>query len=124
ANSGVSFEDIATGSGWTTRPFLNDDRARIIDAISASPNAAYFVGLLDTNGDGTISNEEVSAYEFTSTAGNPNGQVNAYRALRTVDAPYEVKSKGKAIYLQDTWTLDKLTVNAGLRAEEWSHFGS
>ena len=29
-----------------------------------------------------------------------------------------------AVYLQDTWTLDQWTINAGIRAEEWKHYDS
>src|SRR3546814_2881433 len=69
---------------------------------------------------GTVEADEVNAYQFTSTAGNPGGQVNAYRIVQSTVAPYQVQSKGKALYLQDTWTMNKWTVNAGVRAEEWS----
>src|SRR3546814_19710208 len=79
---------------------------------------------MDTNGNGIVDADEVNAYQFTSTAGNPNGQVNAYRIVQSTVAPYQVQSKGKALYLQDTWTMNKWTVNAGVRAEQWSHFSS
>lgn len=124
AFAGTTFNDFVSNSAWTARPFQNDDRARIINAANASSNAAYFRGLLDTNGDGAISTTEVSAYTFSSTAGNPYGNVNAYRALRTTDAPYAIKSEGETAYLQDTWTWNQLTVAAGVRAEKWSHFSS
>lgn len=120
--AGVTYSDL-TGS-WTTKPFSNDDRARVITAINASPNKAYFLGLLDANHDGVLDVAEISAAQFSSTAGNPNGQINAYRSLRTTDAPYAVTSKGKTFFLQDTWTLDKWTVNAGVRAEQWAHHAS
>ena len=61
---------------------------------------------------------ELDAVLFNNTAGNPYGNVNVYRALRTISGGYEVKSEGQSIYLQDTWTLDQLTINAGLRAEK------
>src|SRR3546814_20769188 len=79
---------------------------------------------MDTNGNGIVDADEVNAYQFTSTAGNPNGQVNAYRIVQSTVPPYQVQSKGKALYLQDTWTMNHWNVNAGLRAEEWYHFSS
>ena len=123
-DAGQTFASLIGGTGWTSSPFGEGDELRVITAINASANRAYFLGLLDTNGNGTISEAEMGAYQFTSTASNPHNQINAYRANRTIDSPYEVKSTGKAFYVQDTWTLDQLTVNAGLRAEEWTHYAS
>lgn len=125
ANAGTTFEQYG-GSGWTgTRSvFLSDIVPRILPAISNSADFDYFRGVLDTNGDGTVSESEMRAYQFTSTAGNPGGQVNAYRTKRTQNAPYSVKSKGQTVYLQDAWTLNQWTVNAGLRAEQWRHYAS
>ena len=76
---------------------------------------------LDTDHNGAVSDAEVRAYKFTSTAGNPNGQVNNYRIKEAQAAPYSVEATGKTFYIQDTWTKDKLTVNAGVRTEEWVH---
>src|SRR3546814_890740 len=123
-NAGVTFADYV-GGDWTGFVDLaGTDIDRITNAIAASPNSAYFIGQMDTNGNGIVDADEVNAYQFTSTAGNPNGQVNAYRIVQSTVAPYQVQSKGKALYLQDTWTMNKWTVNAGVRAEEWSHFSS
>jgi hypothetical protein len=44
--------------------------------------------------------------------------------VRSVNAPYSVQSKGQTFYLQDTWTWDQWTLDAGVRAEEWSHYSS
>jgi hypothetical protein len=126
ANAGVSFADFI-GSGWAgTRSIVAADVPRIQTAITGASAAdrAYFTGLLDTNRDGTVSDAEVRAYRFTSTAGNPNGQVNNYRIREVQAAPYTVEATGKAFFFQDTWTKDKLTVNAGIRAEEWKHLDS
>jgi hypothetical protein len=124
ANAGVTYAQHV-GSGWTgSKQLVAGDIPRIIDAVNASPNKAYFVGLLDANKDGTVSDAEIRAYKFTGTAGNPNGQVNAYRIYNSRIAPYTVKATGKSFYLQDTWTKDKLTVNAGVRTEEWVHYDS
>ena len=121
---GTTYADAANSTlGWTNRPIVAGDIPRVITAINGAPTAdrAYFYGLLDTNRDGVISDPEVRALRYNSTAGNPGGQVNTYRAVETVVAPYTVEATGKSAYLQDTWTKDRLTVGFGLRAEEWVH---
>lgn len=129
ANAGVSFADFV-GSGWSgTRSIVAADIPRILGdtggfGIANSDDEAYFIGLLDDNGDGVVSAAEVNEYQFSSTAGNPTGQVNNYRIVEVAAAPYSVKSEGRTFYLQDTWTLNQWTVNAGVRAEEWTHFDS
>ncbi|HEX9173609.1 MAG TPA: carboxypeptidase regulatory-like domain-containing protein [Telluria sp.] len=124
ANAGVSFNEFI-GSGWAgSRSIVASDIPRIINGINGSSDKAYFVGLLDTNGDGSVSDAEIRAYRFTGTAGNPNGQVNNYRIREVQTAPYSVEATGRSFYLQDTWTMGKLTVNGGVRAEEWMHYDS
>ncbi len=130
-NRGVSFAEFV-GSGWAgTRSVVSGDIARIIGstggfgiANASAADKAYFTALLDSNRDGQVDAAEINAYRFNSTAGNPTGQVNNYRIVEVSAAPYTVQSKGKTFYLQDTWTLDQWTVNAGVRAEEWTHFDS
>ena len=123
-DSGASFDEFV-GSGWTgTRSIVAGDTTRILTNISESPDSAYFIGLLDTDGDGAVSSDELGAYQFDSTAGNPTGQVNNYRIQQSEPAPYTVTTKGKTFFLQDTWTLNQWTVNAGVRAEQWGHFDS
>lgn len=120
-NAGVTFAQFI-GGGWTgSKPISAVDIPRIITAINGSPDKAYFVNLLDTNKDGAVSDPEIRAYKFSNTTGNPGGQVNNYRSREAKAAPYVVTATGKAAYLQDTWTLKQLTVNAGVRAEEWVH---
>src|SRR3546814_11447984 len=86
--------------------------------------SAYYMGLLDGNGDGTITDDELGAYQFDSTAGNPTGQVNNYRIRQYGPAPYTVTTKGKAFSIQDTWTLTQRTVNDGVRHAAWGTLGS
>lgn len=124
AQGNVSFtEAAAASSNWTGRPVVVGDIPRIIDAIngSSATDRAYFYSLLDANRDGSISDPEVRAMRFGSTAGNPNGQVNLYRIREAQSSPYTVEATGKAAYLQDTWTKGNLTIGAGVRAEEWTH---
>lgn len=124
--SGTTFAQYAgpipTGTpGWSARSFTTTaDGPRIIAAIEANAAARATVG----NGDATVTQAELDAVLFSNTAGGPYGNVNVYRALRTVSGAYEVKSEGQQAYLQDTWTLNQLTVAAGIRAEKWEHFDS
>lgn len=122
ANTNNTFLDFtSSASGWTTRPLAQADIPRIIAALNGNAGAK---ALVDTDSNGTVTTAEVNAVRFNSTAGNPYGNVNAYRAVRASNAPYSVQSKGQTLYLQDTWTINQLTINAGVRAEEWSHYSS
>jgi len=128
-NAGVTFADFV-GPGWAgARSIVAADMPRILGetggfGIANSADRAYFTSLLDTDTNGVISTAEMNAYQFSSSVGNPTGQVNNYRIVEVAAAPYSVSSKGKTFYLQDTWTLNQWTVNAGVRAEEWTHFDS
>ncbi len=120
--AGATWADYGGGTiKWTTRSVTSADNARVLAAINANATARAAV---DTNGDGTATTAELNNYRFTSTTGNPYGNVNMYRALRTTNAPYSVDSKGQVLYLQDTWTWDRFTVGAGVRTEKWEHFAS
>ena len=118
--SGTTFGQYI-GSGWTDRGVTANDISRIISSLNAAPAAK---AALDTNNDGAVSSAELQAYQFTNTAGNPNGQVNVYRQVATREAPYEVTSEGTSLYLQDTWTWNQVTVNAGVRGEKWDLYAS
>ena len=124
ANAGVTFDEFVA-PGWAgLRSIVAADRDRLITAMEESPDSAYYVDLLDSDGDGAVSGSELGAYQFSSTEGNPTGQVNNYRIQQSAPAPYTVTTKGKTFYIQDTWTLNQWTVNAGIRAEQWGHFDS
>ncbi len=124
ANAGVTFAEFV-GSGWAgTRSLVAADVPRFLTAINASPDKAYYVNLLDKNADGAVSTAEINAYKFSNTAGNPTGQVNNYRIIEAQAAKYSVKATGKTFFVQDTWTKGPLTINAGLRGEEWTHLDS
>ena len=122
--AGTTFAQlIDTNASWTDSSFVVDDLERIRTALGASSYATAR-DAVDANDDGVISDAEINAISFSNTAGNPYGNVNTYRSIRTVEAPYAVTSKGQVFYIQDAWTLNQLTVNAGLRAEKWEHFAS
>ena len=120
--AGTTFDQLAK-SEFTSAVFSEDDRERIIAGIDAAPNRAALYDLID-DGDGVLTVDEISAITFSDTTGNPGNQINAYRSVRVADGPNDVRSEGKALYLQDTWTYDNWTVNAGVRAEEWTHIAS
>jgi len=120
--AGTTYANYTSATpGWTARLVTQNDNARIISAVQGNTAART---ALDTNRDGTVSAAELNAYSFTSTAGNPYGNLNVYRVLRTTSAPYSVDSKGQSAYLQDTWTWNQLTVGVGARIEKWKHFAS
>jgi hypothetical protein len=112
---------ICNFNNITFNPTNASDRNGLISHINDSPDKAYFMGILDTDHDGVLSNAEVAALRFNSTAGNPNGQVNYYRNLQTSSGAQETKAKGQTVYLQDTMQFGRWAVNAGVRAEEWVH---
>lgn len=130
-SAGVTFAQFV-GSGWSgSRAITGVDIPRIIGTTggfginnASAADKAFFIGLLDTNSDGMVTPDEINAMTFNSTAGNPTGQVNNYRVVEVAAAPYTVSSKGKTFFLQDSWTLNQWTINAGVRAEEWRHFDS
>lgn len=135
--TGVSMGEVATPcsaadpnricyNSFTFSPTNTSDRNGLLNTINAMNTAdkAYFYGILDTNHDGTISTAELQAYRFTSTAGNPNGQINYRRIIETQAGPQETTTEGSTVYLQDTIQLGRFAVNAGVRAEKWEHFAT
>jgi hypothetical protein len=120
-NAGVTLDQY-TGPGWTgVKDVASADYERIVGKMLESSDSGFYLDLLDSNADGNISNAELGALTFTSTAGNPNGQVNNYRIAQTQQAPSKLQSKGQIFYAQDSWTYEQFTVVAGLRGEKWDH---
>jgi len=125
-NSGATLDSYVSDSWTGTTDLVNDDFARILTAIDGSSAAdqAFYLGLLDSDNNGDISDAELGALTFGSTAGNPEGNVNVYRIAQVETAPIKTETEGTTIYIQDKWNMDKWTVQAGLRAEEWAHFAT
>ena len=123
-DSGVTLD--YTGSGWTSKVGLSsDDYPRIITAMENSSNYATYLGLYDTDASGDISETEIGAIVLDSTAGNPNGQVNAYRIWQSEQGPENFETRGNSFFVQDSWSIDEhWTINAGIRAEKWEHVAS
>jgi hypothetical protein len=106
ADAGVTFDVYANDPAWVGTIDLSDDDAqRIADGAG-------------------IDVADVPNIVFNSTAGNPTGDVNAYRIIQTQQAESKLETKGQTFYIQDSVTIDDLTLNVGLRAERWEHFAS
>lgn len=105
ADAGATFDMYANGTWVGNIDFSDDDKERIASAIGIAP-------------------EDVSDIVFDSSTGNPTGDVNVYRIIQTQQAESKLETKGKSIYIQDSINLDDLTLNLGLRAEQWEHFAS
>lgn len=127
----VDFAEYTDGSSWTGDvDLVEDDAQRIADACNDIGGATLATCVTEMDGaDGSVANGTIEAAEvpflvFDSATDNPNGQINAYRIMQVARAPIDVQSKGTTIFVQDSWTMDKWTVNAGLRSERWEHFGT
>lgn len=106
ADSGVTFDVYANDPAWLGTIDLSDDDAQRIADGAGIPVA------------------DVPNIVFNSTAGNPTGDVNAYRIIQTQQAESKLETKGQTFYIQDSVTIDDLTLNVGLRAEKWDHYAS
>jgi hypothetical protein len=125
--SGLTATQIATGS-FSTRDFnVNNtsDFGGLIQTINRSPNRAAFYSAYDVNGDGTITSAEMgSRLNFSSAAGNPDGYVNYDRTFMSALGSQLTKSEGWSFFAQDQFTFNRVTFNAGVRAERWEHVAS
>lgn len=124
-NAGTPLSGYVSGTWTGARDLSEDDYQRIIDGMARSSYSAYFLGLLDSDSSGAISEAELAALQFSSTAGNPDGQVSVYRINQASTAPLSFKTEGKAYYLQGSWNINEnWTINAGVRAEQWDHIAT
>ncbi|HNP37555.1 MAG TPA: TonB-dependent receptor [Woeseiaceae bacterium] len=124
-NAGTTLDEYTSGTWTGDRDVSADDFPRIIDAMAASPDAQYYLDLLDADSSGDISAAELGALELSATTGNPTGAVNVYRINQVEQAPLNFSTEGSVFYVQDTWNINEhWTVNAGLRMEQWEHFAS
>ncbi|MEQ8205439.1 MAG: TonB-dependent receptor, partial [Woeseia sp.] len=102
-NSGLTLADYTSGTWTGDRDVSEDDYQRIIDAMAASPDSAYFLGLLDSDSSGVIDAAEMGALVLNSAAGNPNGEVNVYKIEQTEAGPTNFKTEGDVFFIQDSW---------------------
>lgn len=107
------------GGGWSNLQFdvtNTSDFSGFIGTINGRPDRARFYAAYDLNGDGTITPAELGeAMQFN---------VNYDRDFQAATGPQETESRGYFFFVQDQWTLDRLSLNLGVRTERWSHFAT
>jgi hypothetical protein len=129
AGQGISLCDVVEGCNSSTFTLVEfgtaaDEFAGFRNSLTSAQEATL-LGLWDTNGNQVLDNDEIeNNMTFTSTAGNPNGQINYTRDLQTTTGDQLESSEFWQAYIQDTWQWDRLSINAGLRFEQWEHFAS
>lgn len=121
-------EMIGTGNldPFTTNNFgISPDDFQGFRRELSPGTAATLLGLWDDDHDGTLSDTEITNHMvFASTAGNPEGQINYTRDLQVSNGSRTMASEYAQYYIQDAWQWNRLSVNAGIRAEQWDHFAS
>jgi len=124
-NSGVTLDQYVDGTWQGDTDIVDDDYNRIIAGMESSANYQDFLDALDTDGTPGLSQAEIGAMVMSSTAGNPNAQVNAYRIDQVQTGPQTLSTEGQVFFVQDSWSInDHWTFDAGVRAEKWEHVAS
>ncbi|MCM3880578.1 MAG: TonB-dependent receptor [Vicinamibacterales bacterium] len=128
SSGGVTAGNISTGAGWSTRQFRTStasDFNGLIATINTLPNRAAFYTAYDTDRNGTITPAEMNdSLIFSSTAGNPDSQINYYRIIQTAPGPQDTRVQGLQFFGQDEFRMKDLTLNVGLRGEHWGHYAT
>ncbi len=123
--AGITAADVAGGS-WTNLQFdvtNTSDFNGLIRTIDGSADRAAFYAAYDADGNGTVTSAELGARLAFNTA-NPAGGVFYDRDFQSATGPQETFSKGLSFFIQDEITLNRLTLNLGLRTERWEHFAT
>lgn len=125
-NQNITAGDVANDFAQVDfNPFNASDLNGFVNAVNSSPDKQAFMDLLDADGDGVLTENEVAnGLVFDDTTGNPHGRINYDRFVQVSSGAQETESEGTILYLQDTWQWKKWSVNAGVRAEEWEHFST
>jgi Carboxypeptidase regulatory-like domain len=123
--SGITAGELGTGSFSAVdfRVTNTSDFGGLINTINGLPNRAQYYSLYDVNGDGTITSAEMGSRLTFSTL-NPNGTIQYDRTLQSAVGPQLTSSEGLSFFAQDQFTVGRMTINAGLRAERWEHFAT
>ena len=121
--------DIAGGTGLTWNRLAFDvtnpsDFNGLIRTIDARSDRGRFYDAFDANRDGVISQSELGALLVYNAAASPNGPVFYDRTFQAATGPQETRSRGMSFYAEDTFRYNRLTINAGLRGEQWKHYAT
>jgi hypothetical protein len=125
---GTSAAAVAGQTGLTWNRLAFDvtnpsDFGGLIRTIDARQDRSRFYTAFDTNGDGTITSAEMGAALIYNTV-NPLGGFNYDRTFQSSTGPQDTRSRGLSFYVEDTWRVNRFTVHAGLRAEQWRHYAT
>jgi hypothetical protein len=125
--AGFSALDIAN-TLLSNRDFRVDnpsDFGGLINTINGLPNRAAFYSAFDANGDGTITSAELGPRLFFNTP-DPNleGTISYDRTFQSQLGPQLTSSEGLSFFVQDQFQFGRMTINAGIRAEQWKHFAT
>jgi hypothetical protein len=107
-------------SPWSRVDFgVSTDEVQGFNEGLSSDQRNTLLGLWDDNGNGTLDQAEIlNNMTFNTTAGNPDGLLNYTRDLQTQAGISNKSSESTHYYIQDSWQMDRWSVNAGLRAED------
>jgi hypothetical protein len=114
----ITAADIA-GSGWSNLQFdvtTTSDFQGFINAINGRADRARFYSAYDANGDGTITPAELGDRLTFNTRYD--------RDFQSSLGPQETESRGLMFFAQDVWTFNRLTLNLGVRTEQWKHYAT
>ncbi|MEP7116134.1 MAG: hypothetical protein ABI880_01025 [Acidobacteriota bacterium] len=114
----ITAAQIAAG-GWSNLQFdvtNTSDFSGLIGTINSRPDRARFYTAFDTNGDGTITPAELGASLTFNTRYD--------RDFQSELGPQDTKSRGLSFFAQDEWTINRLTLNLGVRTEQWKHYAT
>jgi hypothetical protein len=125
--TGLTAADIAAG-GFSNRDFnVNNtsDFGGLINTINGLPNRAAFYSVFDANGDGTITAAEMGPrLIFNAPDSELEGTIRYDRTFQSELGPQLTSSEGLSFFAQDQFQFGRMTINAGVRAEQWKHFAT
>jgi hypothetical protein len=114
----ITAGQIADGD-WSNLQFdvsATSDFTGFIETINGRADRARFYTAFDINGDGTITPAELGQRLVF------NQQYD--RDFQAATGPQETYSHGLTFFVQDEWTLNRLSINAGVRTERWAHYAT
>ncbi len=122
---GITAADVTAGTTVDFNHTNQSDVSGFLASVNSSANRDAIFASLDSNHDGTISSDEIGAnLVFDNSGVSPGGFVAYDRTLQVTDGLLETGSEGTVFFLQDQWQMGKLSLNVGVRSEEWDHFST